>query len=157
MSYQRSSNGPLHCSGCSYTVNHVKHYLPQLKLDAHTTILSNTSRTTLNQTFSNPSSDPIKQSIYTFPLYDGVSVVAFTCRLGSRVLKGLVKERSKAKATYDKAVSRGETAGLLEQLPEASGKEFPELLHPGAVRLWIYANKIYNFLCTPEALVLQAC
>ncbi|CAO1604662.1 hypothetical protein XANCAGTX0491_008205 [Xanthoria calcicola] len=120
MSYRRSSNGPLHCCGCSYTVNHVKHYLPQVQLDAHTTILSNTSRTTLKQTFSNPSSDPIKQCIYTFPLYDGVSVVAFTCRIASRILKGLVKERSKAKATYDKAVSRGETAGLLEQLPEAS-------------------------------------
>ncbi|KAL8951588.1 MAG: hypothetical protein Q9222_002443 [Ikaeria aurantiellina] len=53
-------------------------------------------------------------------MYDGVSVVAFTCRIGSKVLKGLVKERSEAKATYDKAVSRGETAGLLEQLPQAS-------------------------------------
>lgn len=53
-------------------------------------------------------------------MYDGVSVVAFSCRIGSRVLKGLVKERSQARATYDKAVSRGETAGLLEQLPEAS-------------------------------------
>lgn len=53
-------------------------------------------------------------------MFDGVSVVAFSCRIGSRVLKGLVKERSQARATYDKAVSRGETAGLLEQLPEAS-------------------------------------
>ena len=53
-------------------------------------------------------------------MYDGVSVVGFTCRIGSRVLRGLVKERSQAKATYDAAVSRGETAGLLEQLPEAS-------------------------------------
>ncbi|KAL9038361.1 MAG: hypothetical protein Q9180_003187, partial [Flavoplaca navasiana] len=110
-----------HYCGCSYTVNYTKHYLPQVQLDAHTTILSNISRTTLKQTFSNPSaSDSIKQCIYTFPMYDGVSVVAFTCRIGSRVLKGLVKERSQAKATYDKAVSRGETAGLLEQLPQAS-------------------------------------
>ncbi|KAI4252186.1 MAG: hypothetical protein LQ352_004422 [Teloschistes flavicans] len=53
-------------------------------------------------------------------MYDGVSVVGFKCRIGTRVLKGLVKERSQAKATYDAAVSRGETAGLLEQLPQAS-------------------------------------
>ncbi|KAL8681894.1 MAG: hypothetical protein Q9224_006818, partial [Gallowayella concinna] len=103
-----------------YTINQVKRYLPQVQLDAHTTILSNTSRTLLKQTFSNPSTDPIKQCIYTFPMYDGVSVVAFTCRVAGRVLRGIVKERSQAKATYDSAVSRGETAGLLEQLPEAS-------------------------------------
>ncbi|KAL9001292.1 MAG: hypothetical protein Q9169_000183 [Polycauliona sp. 2 TL-2023] len=120
MGYGQYSYGSLHYCGCSYTVNRTKHYLPQVQLNAHTTILSNTSRTTLKQTFSNSSSDPIKQCIYTFPMYDGVSVVAFTCRIGGRVLKGLVKERSQARATYDKAVSRGETAGLLEQLPEAS-------------------------------------
>lgn len=101
-------------------VGRQKHYLPQVKLDAHSTILSDTSRTILKQTFSNPSSSDIKQCTYMFPLYDGVSVVAFTCRIGSRLLQGVVKERSKAKATFDAAVSRGESAGLLEQLPEAS-------------------------------------
>ncbi|KAL8698188.1 MAG: hypothetical protein Q9201_006712 [Fulgogasparrea decipioides] len=106
--------------GCSYTVNYTKQYLPQVQLDAHTIILANTSRTNLRQTFSNPSSDSIKQCIYTFPMYDGVSVVAFACRIGSRVVRGVVKERSQAKATFDAAVSRGETAGLLEQLPNAS-------------------------------------
>ncbi|KAL8777663.1 MAG: hypothetical protein Q9213_007762 [Squamulea squamosa] len=120
MSYGRPSYGVHHYCGCSYTVNQVKHYLPQVQLDAHTTILSNTSRTTLKQTFSNPLSESIKQCIYTFPMYDGVSVVGFSCRIGSRVLRGVVKERSQAKSTYDSAVSRGETAGLLEQLPEAS-------------------------------------
>ncbi|KAL8769312.1 MAG: hypothetical protein Q9209_004694 [Squamulea sp. 1 TL-2023] len=120
MSYGRYSYGVQHYCGCSYIVNQVKHYLPQVQLDAHTTILSNTSRTTLKQTFSNTSSESIKQCIYTFPMYDGVSVVGFSCRIGSRVLRGVVKERSQAKATYDSAVSRGETAGLLEQLPEAS-------------------------------------
>ncbi|KAI4113794.1 MAG: hypothetical protein LQ338_008111, partial [Usnochroma carphineum] len=106
--------------GCSYYMGNQKHYLPQVQLSAHTTILSNTSRTTLKQTFSNPSPNSVKQCTYMFPLYDGVSVVAFTCRIGSRVLRGLVKERSQAKATFDAAVSRGETAGILEQLPDAS-------------------------------------
>lgn len=110
----------LYLCGCHYLVNRQKHYLPQVKLDAHSTILSDTSRTILKQTFSNSSSSEIKQCTYMFPLYDGVSVVAFTCRIGSRLLRGVVKERSKAKATFDAAVSRGESAGLLEQLPEAS-------------------------------------
>ena len=47
-------------------------------------------------------------------------MTSFTCTIGSRVLHGLVKERNKAKALYDRAVAKGATAGLLEQLPEAS-------------------------------------
>jgi hypothetical protein len=46
--------------------------------------------------------------------------VSFTCRIGKKVLSGLVKEKVKAKAIFDKAVAKGETAGLLEQAPESS-------------------------------------
>ncbi|KAI4142080.1 MAG: hypothetical protein L6R39_005086 [Caloplaca ligustica] len=116
MNHWRSS----YLCGCGYYVGHEKRYLPQVQLNTHATILSDTSRTTLKQTFSNPSSDNVKQCTYMFPLYDGVSVVAFTCRIGSRLLRGAVQERGQAKATFDAAVSRGETAAYLEQLPDAS-------------------------------------
>lgn len=113
--------------GCHYIIASesyygatTKHYLPQVKNEFHTTIVSTASRTTLIQTFSNPSSSNIEECFYTFPLYEGVSVVGFTCHVGSRVLRGVVKEKSKAKESYDKAVAQGETAGLLAQLPEAS-------------------------------------
>lgn len=46
--------------------------------------------------------------------------MGFTCNIGDRTLRGIVREKHDAKATYDKAVSRGETAGLLQQLPEAA-------------------------------------
>ncbi|KAI9878849.1 MAG: hypothetical protein M1830_010321 [Pleopsidium flavum] len=113
-----------HLCGCYYTVASAnrylypsKHYLPQVDLSAHTTILSTTSRTVLTQTFINPSSkEAIKECVYTFPLYDGVSVVGFTCRIGSRLIKGIVKEKEKARKVYQEAVERGETAGLVEQL-----------------------------------------
>jgi hypothetical protein len=49
-----------------------------------------------------------------------VSVVSFTCRIGKKVLRGLVKEKFKAKQIFDEAVAKGETAGLLEQAPESS-------------------------------------
>ncbi|KAI4089734.1 MAG: hypothetical protein LQ344_005195 [Seirophora lacunosa] len=111
---------PHYLCGCGYWVGATRHYLNRVRLDAHTTILSSTSRTTLKQIFSNPSSNVIQDCLYTFPLFDGVSVVAFTCRIGSRLLRGVVKERSQAKATFDQAVSRGETAGYLGQLAEAS-------------------------------------
>ena len=98
-----------------------KHYLPLIESEAHTTIQSTTSRTVLKQTFTNPSDkDAIKECIYTFPLYDGVSVVSFTCRIGKKVLTGLVKEKVKAKAIFDEAVAKGETVGLLEQAPDSS-------------------------------------
>jgi hypothetical protein len=104
-----------------YYVRMQKHYLLLLDSEVHSTILSTTSRTVLKQTFTNPSPhDTIKECIYTFPLYDGVSVVKFTCRIGDKVLQGLVKEKFKAKQIFDDAVAKGETAGLLEQTPQAS-------------------------------------
>ncbi|KAH6693333.1 von Willebrand factor type A domain-containing protein [Leptodontidium sp. MPI-SDFR-AT-0119] len=98
-----------------------KQYLPLLESEVHSTILSTTSRTVLKQIFKNPSTtETIKECTYAFPLYDGVSVVSFTCRVGKKVLRGLVKEKAKAQEIYDKAVAKGETAGLLQQAPEAS-------------------------------------
>lgn len=47
-------------------------------------------------------------------------MVGFTCRIGDRVIVGEVKEKEKARAVYKDAISKGQTAGLLEQLPEAS-------------------------------------
>jgi uncharacterized protein YegL len=99
-----------------------RRYLPQVSLSVHAQIIASTSRTTLTQTFANPSADnAIPELRYTFPLYDGVSVVGFTCTINrDRVIKGVVKERAQARKTFEAAVARGETAGLFEQLPDAS-------------------------------------
>lgn len=103
--------------GCYYAAeNKGRKYLPQVDLKAHTIVLSTASKTLLSQTFVNPSSTiDVKECKYVFPLYDRVSVVGFTCRVGSRIINGVVKEKSKAKEEYDAAVYRGETAGLLER------------------------------------------
>ena len=93
-----------------------KHYFPQINVTAHTTILSTALRTILSQTFRN-STNKIKECRYDFPLYDGVSVVGFTCYVGHRIIKGVVKEKNKAREVYDEAVNRGETAGLLARGP----------------------------------------
>ncbi len=116
MSY-RTARPSHHLCGCYYQDALRKQYLPQINIESHTTILRATSETTLEQTFANPSKDTISECIYTFPLYDGGSIVSFDCYVGERKLRGVVEEKRKAKATYDKAVARGETAGLLEQLP----------------------------------------
>lgn len=99
-----------------------RRYLPQVALNVHSHIIGSTSRTALSQNFVNPDKDsPIPELRYTFPLYDGVSVVSFVCTINrTRAIKGVVQERAQARKTYQAAVDRGETAGLLEQLPSAS-------------------------------------
>ncbi|KAF2867069.1 von Willebrand factor type A domain-containing protein [Massariosphaeria phaeospora] len=113
-----------HLCGCYFTDaddGHKRTYLPQVKLDAHTTILSTASRTVLTQTFVNSSkSKPLAEIIYTFPLFDGVSVVDFKCQIGDRTIYGLVKEKEEAKKTYEEAKQRGENAALLSQLTNAA-------------------------------------
>ncbi|CAG8973613.1 hypothetical protein HYALB_00009765 [Hymenoscyphus albidus] len=119
---------PLNICGCYYTIpsshqliSPQTEYLPLVSASFHSTILSNTSRTLLTQEFTNPSRDtPIKECVYRFPLYADVSVVKFTCRIGEKVLYGVVKEKLKAKKVFDEAVAKGETAGLLEQSRKAS-------------------------------------
>jgi len=92
-----------------------------VELSAQVGIISSVSRTKLVQTFVNPSSDIILREVkYAFPLYDGISVVGFTCTIGDRVLGGVVMEQQDARGVYRDAVERGETAGLLEQLPQSS-------------------------------------
>ncbi|KAF2467280.1 uncharacterized protein BDR25DRAFT_235074 [Lindgomyces ingoldianus] len=121
MAYQSSP----HICGCYYidTVEDVlrRTYLPQVKLDVHTTILSTASSTVLRQTFFNPSKDkPLGEVRYTFPLFDGVSVVEFKCQIGERSIFGLVKEKGEARKQYEKTKERGGNAALLEQLPDAA-------------------------------------
>ncbi|OAG11750.1 uncharacterized protein CC84DRAFT_1079020 [Paraphaeosphaeria sporulosa] len=95
-------------------------FLPQVQLEAHATILQTTSRVTLTQTFINPSATKaIREVKYVFPLYEGISVVAFTCHVADRTIVGEVKEKNEAKQDYTQAVQRGETAGLFEQLDTA--------------------------------------
>ncbi|KAG9658613.1 hypothetical protein KCU98_g5880, partial [Aureobasidium melanogenum] len=107
-----------HICGCYYTTSYYNRtYLPQVHLDSHTTITPLYFTTKLSQTFHNPSGVQLPETRYTFPLYDGVAVSSFTCTIGEKVIKGHVEQKEQARKTFDAAVSRGETAGLLESLP----------------------------------------
>ncbi|KAM3511248.1 hypothetical protein MY11210_005117 [Beauveria gryllotalpidicola] len=106
--------------GCIVIVNNERKYLPLTQVNAHATLLASTSRTILTQTFKNPTSQTLKESRYVFPLFDGVSVVAFTCTIGKTVIKGVVKSKPEAKKEFDAAVAKGQQAGLFEQSDRAS-------------------------------------
>ncbi|KXH68880.1 vault protein inter-alpha-trypsin [Colletotrichum salicis] len=117
----------IHICGLYYIDPHrylktTRQYLPTLSQSVHARIIASTSRTTLTQTFVNPSpTEPTPELRYTFPLYDGISVVAFTCTINNdRVIRGVVQEKTAARNIYNQAVVKGQTAGLLEQLPDTS-------------------------------------
>ncbi|RFU29257.1 hypothetical protein B7463_g7098, partial [Scytalidium lignicola] len=97
-----------------------RQYLPLVESEVHSTILSTISRTTLQQKFTNPSTtEAIKQCFYLFPLFDGVSVVDFTCRIDSKVIHGVVKEKEEAEDVFNQALASDQMAGYLEQSNEA--------------------------------------
>ncbi|KAJ5579738.1 uncharacterized protein N7459_005723 [Penicillium hispanicum] len=99
-----------------------KEYLPQVGLDVHAAVLSSTSRTVLRQTFVNPSKrEAISEIFYSFPLYDGASIVGFTCLTGNTETRGEVKPKKKADDAYKAAQSRGETTAIFDQSSDSTG------------------------------------
>ncbi|KAJ5202024.1 von Willebrand factor type A [Penicillium cinerascens] len=96
-------------------------YLPQIGLDTQATILATNSRTTVSQTFVNPSStEAIPEVFYSFPLYESSSIVGFTCRVGDNVIEGTVKPKAKANEIYEEAKSKGRNAAILDQSVNAA-------------------------------------
>jgi hypothetical protein len=91
-------------------------WLPQLSLSSISKLQETASRTTLSQTFVNPSNaTPIADAKYTFPLYESCAVVSFKCQVGTHVIKGIIKEKESANIQYNEAVGHLEPAALLEQ------------------------------------------
>ncbi|KAK6531978.1 hypothetical protein TWF694_003141 [Orbilia ellipsospora] len=89
--------------------------LPLLNLETEITLYPTYSRTVLRQHFKNISTkDAISEAKYVFPLHNTQTITSFTCHVGEdKTLNGIVQSKPKAKATYDAAIARGETAGLL--------------------------------------------
>ncbi|GJJ06171.1 hypothetical protein Clacol_000360 [Clathrus columnatus] len=75
---------------------------------------------------------------YVCPLPSDASVCSFKAVIdGTRTIKGVVKEKAKAKAEYDAAVAQGKTAALLQQDNVESNGEldslrltFPSIIAP---------------------------
>lgn len=103
-----------------YTVEVNRLYLPLVNVKAHTIIVSSSASTRLMQTFVNSSNTLLRELKYCFPLYDGVSVVAFKAHIGDRTIVGEVKEREKAKLDFNAALAQGQHAALFEQSLAAS-------------------------------------
>jgi len=72
------------------------------------------ARVKVTQTFHNPFKDKI-EAVYVFPLPHGSAVDDMTMVIGERRIVGLIRKRDVARAIYEQAIARGQTAALLEQ------------------------------------------
>lgn len=71
-------------------------------------------RVEVTQRFENHNTQAI-EAVYVFPLPANAAVNEYSFRMGSREVRGVVKTREAARATYEQARSQGKTAALLEQ------------------------------------------
>ena len=87
---------------------------PRVDTDYTVTVSGPTARTIVTQQFSNPS-DGWVEGVYVFPLPENSAVDSLKIVSGTRVIVGVVKEKSEAKVIYETAKENGEAASLLEQ------------------------------------------
>ncbi len=87
---------------------------PTVSTTVTTTISGLIVRTTVSQTFHNPSSE-WAEGIYVFPLPEQAAVDHLRMRIGERVIEGMIQERAEAKKTFEQAKRKGQRVSLLEQ------------------------------------------
>ena len=103
-------------TGICYHLQGSRHYLPILSATLKSHVVDLTVSHTLTQVFANKSkSVAIPEAKYTFPLYESSAVTDFSALVGEKTIKGAVKEKSQAKAIYEKAKSAGKVAALFDQ------------------------------------------
>jgi Ca-activated chloride channel family protein len=101
--------------GClMVTKNERRARLPLTGVRISARVADRVAHVTLEQKFHNPFTEAL-EATYIFPMSGGAAVSAFELKVGSRVIKGIVKERGEARATYQKAIADGKRAALLEQ------------------------------------------
>ncbi|MDR4482872.1 MAG: marine proteobacterial sortase target protein [Nitrospirales bacterium] len=87
---------------------------PTISTHVTTTISGLIVRTTVSQTFHNPSTE-WAEGIYVFPLPEQAAVDHLRMRIGERVIEGIIQERAEARKTFEQAKRKGQRTSLLEQ------------------------------------------
>ena len=72
------------------------------------------STVNVTQRFHNPFSSKI-EAVYVFPLPEDAAVNDFVMTIGSRTIRGIIRERNEARAIYEAARAQGKVASLLSQ------------------------------------------
>lgn len=87
---------------------------PLLSTDVEIRVTGHVARATVRQSFKNPHGDWY-EGVYVFPLPENAAVDHLRMRIGERLVEGEIREREKAKASYEQAKAEGRRAALLEQ------------------------------------------
>ncbi len=87
---------------------------PLSRTDVKADVSGSLARVTVTQKFHNPLSEKI-EAVYIFPLPQSAAVDDLTMIVGDRVVKGKIKRREEARATYIAAREAGYVASLLDQ------------------------------------------
>ncbi len=85
-----------------------------LETDVSITVNGPIVRTTVSQSFENPSPDWV-EGLYTFPLPENAAVDQLKMFVGDYVIEGHIKEKREAQKIYKAAKNEGKRAALLEK------------------------------------------
>ncbi|MDO8425455.1 MAG: VIT domain-containing protein [bacterium] len=87
---------------------------PLKHTDVDARIAGRLAHVTVRQEFTNPYEEVI-EAVYVFPLPEDAAVNRMEMHIGDRIVRGIIKTREEARATYEEAKREGKRAGLLEQ------------------------------------------
>ena len=89
--------------------------VPLKTVNISVNVLNNVAQFTLHQFYVNNDSDPI-EAYYTFPTPSGASVFDFSAKVNDKLIKAVLKDKDEAKEEYNKAISHGDGAFLMERI-----------------------------------------
>ncbi|MCD6429839.1 MAG: VWA domain-containing protein [Deltaproteobacteria bacterium] len=89
--------------------------IPLQSVNVKTAFSNLFGKTTVTQTYLNSEKKAI-EAIYTFPLSSRAVLLGLEVTIGTRKLRGLIVEKSSAEEQYEEAITKGDTAIMLEQL-----------------------------------------
>lgn len=92
----------------------VKKEMPLAAVDIQAKVADRISDVTVSQKFRNTFAEHL-EAVYIFPLAHSAVVTSFEMRVGTRVVKGEVKERNQARQDYQAAIQQGKRSALMEQ------------------------------------------
>lgn len=88
--------------------------LPLVALELDVQIDGLTAHGTVSQCFKNVFAGPL-EATYIFPLPPRAAVIGFRMIVNGAVIEGRIDERAKARADYDAAIARGQSAAIAEE------------------------------------------
>ncbi|MBF0121283.1 MAG: VWA domain-containing protein [Desulfobacterales bacterium] len=88
--------------------------IPLRSLDIETVVIDSASKVVVLQKYINNENVPI-EAVYSFPLEESSSICGFEVELDGRKIIGKVEEKKEAFYRYDKAISEGHKAFLMDQ------------------------------------------